>query len=161
VSIGKAPPDLEICDHFAVIPCCATVTDLDAQADIAGLQRRFDSCRRSRIVCGANTGERARTLKKKLAAVGLRLMNNPSHIVPVFVADAVRCKVMSDRLLKQHGSYIQPINYRALGIERLRLTPTPQRPDADMDHLGTLLAEAGLTPNVDNAKIGYERQLTR
>jgi hypothetical protein len=30
-----------------------------------------------------------------------------------------------------------------------------------MDHLGTLLAEAGLTPNVDNAKIGYERQLTR
>ena len=90
-------------------------------------------------------------------------MNNPSHIVPVFVADPVRCKVMSDRLLKQHGSYIQPINYPTvpLGSERLGLTPTPQRSDADMDHLCTLLAEVGRTPNVDNAKIGYQRQLTR
>jgi hypothetical protein len=87
VSIGKAPPDFEICDHFAVIPCCATVTDLDAQVGIAGLQLRFDRCRLSRIACGASVGGRARTLKKKLAAVGLPLMNNPSHIVPVFVAD--------------------------------------------------------------------------
>jgi len=87
--------------------------------------------------------ERARTLKKKLAAVGLPLMNNPSHIVPVFVGDALRCKVVSDRLLKHSGIYIQPINYPTVprGTERLRLTPTPQHSDADMDHLCIALAE--------------------
>jgi 5-aminolevulinate synthase len=87
--------------------------------------------------------ERARTLKKKLAAVGLPLMNNPSHIVPVFVGDALRCKVVSDRLLKHYGIYIQPINYPTVprGTERLRLTPTPQHSDADMDQLCTSLAQ--------------------
>jgi 5-aminolevulinate synthase len=86
--------------------------------------------------------ERARSLKKKLAAVGLPLMSNPSHIVPVFVGDPVRCKVVSDALLKHYGIYIQPINYPTVprGTERLRLTPTPQHSDADMDHLCTALA---------------------
>ena len=87
--------------------------------------------------------ERARTLKKKLAALGLPLMNNPSHIVPVFVGDPVRCKVVSDNLVKHHGIYIQPINYPTVprSTERLRLTPTPQHSDADMDHLCTSLSE--------------------
>jgi 5-aminolevulinate synthase len=87
--------------------------------------------------------ERARTLKKKLAGLGLPLMNNPSHIVPVVVGDPVRCKAMSDALLTRHHIYIQPINYPtvARGSERLRLTPTPQHSDADMDQLCRALAE--------------------
>jgi 5-aminolevulinate synthase len=87
--------------------------------------------------------ERARTLKKKLAALGLPLMNNASHIVPVFVGDPVRCKALSDVLLKRYGIYIQPINYPTVprGTERLRLTPTPQHSDADLDHLCASLAE--------------------
>jgi 5-aminolevulinate synthase len=87
--------------------------------------------------------ERARTLKKKLTALGLPLMNNPSHIVPVVVGDPVRCKAISDALLERHGIYIQPINYPTVprGSERLRLTPTPQHSDADMDRLCHALAE--------------------
>ena len=118
--------------------------------------------RLSRFACSASVGEQARTLKKKLAAVGLPWMNNPSHIVPLFVADPVRCKVMSDRLLnnmaaRSSRSTIRPCRAAASG----GLTPTPQRSDADMDHLCTLLAEVARTRNVDNAKIGYQRQLTR
>jgi len=86
--------------------------------------------------------ERAESLKQRLAAAGLPLMRNPSHIVPLFVGDPVRCKAVSDALLMNYDIYIQPINYPTVprGGERLRLTPTPQHSDTDMDHLCTALA---------------------
>ena len=55
-----------------------------------------------------------------------------THIVPVMVRDAKKCKVMSDRLLNEYGIYIQPINYPTVdvGQERLRIAPTPLHTDA-------------------------------
>ena len=55
--------------------------------------------------------ERAARLKSVLGAAGLPFMPNDTHIVPVFVGDAEKCKQASDLLLTEHGIYIQPINY--------------------------------------------------
>lgn len=81
--------------------------------------------------------ERAASLKKRLIAAGLPVMPSNTHIVPLFVGDAVLCKQATDVLLTDHGIYIQPINYPtvAKGTERLRITPTPLHDDALMDQL--------------------------
>jgi 5-aminolevulinate synthase len=87
--------------------------------------------------------DRVAKLRKKLDQAGVPYMANHSHIVPVMVGDAKKCKWISDILLERHGIYIQPINYPTVprGTERLRITPTPLHSDADIDHLVTALSE--------------------
>ena len=86
--------------------------------------------------------ERAHTLISMLRSRGLKIHENAcTHIVPVMVGDAFRCKVMSDTLLNEYGIYIQPINFPtvAVGTERLRIAPTPYHTDAMMSNLADAL----------------------
>ena len=87
--------------------------------------------------------DRVARLRKRLDQAGVPYMANQSHIVPVMVGDAKKCKWISDILMAQHGIYIQPINYPTVprGTERLRITPTPLHTEADIDHLVSALSE--------------------
>ncbi|OLP42822.1 5-aminolevulinate synthase [Rhizobium oryziradicis] len=81
--------------------------------------------------------ERVRRLRSMLDARGIPHLPNPSHIVPVIVGDAAKCKWISDILLDNFNIYVQPINYPTVPkkTERLRITPTPLHSDEDLNHL--------------------------
>jgi 5-aminolevulinate synthase len=80
----------------------------------------------------------ARKLKEELKKADLPVMDcSTTHIVPVLVGDAKRCKAMSDKLLEQFNIYVQPINYPTVdvGTERLRFAPTPFHDDGMIEDL--------------------------
>lgn len=87
--------------------------------------------------------ERAKKLKHRLKKAGLPVMDSTTHIVPVLVGDAKKCKAMSDRLLDLHNILIQPINYPTVpeGTERLRIAPTPFHDDGMIEDLITGLLD--------------------
>jgi 5-aminolevulinate synthase len=87
--------------------------------------------------------DRAGRVKAVLGAAGLPVMANDTHIVPLLVGNAEKCKEATDLLLADHGIYIQPINYPTVpkGTERLRITPTPFHEDAVIDVLAEALVD--------------------
>lgn len=82
--------------------------------------------------------ERARKLKHRLVKNGIPVMDcSSTHIIPVFVGEAKKCKAISDELLNEHGIYVQPINYPTVdvGTERLRFAPSPFHDDGMIEDL--------------------------
>jgi 5-aminolevulinate synthase len=78
----------------------------------------------------------AKKLKDGFIAANIEVLElSCTHIVPVMVRNAVRCKAISDHLLSEHGIYTQAIGYPtvAIGEERLRFVPTPLHTDAMID----------------------------
>ncbi|WP_170474559.1 5-aminolevulinate synthase [Ruegeria arenilitoris] len=85
--------------------------------------------------------QRVREVRDRLDALGIPHTKNPSHIIPVMVGDPVKCRFISDVLMRDYGIYIQPINYPTVpkGTERLRITPSPVHSPEDVDRLVSAL----------------------
>ena len=87
--------------------------------------------------------QRVAEVRQRLDEIGIPHLPNPSHILPVIVGDPVKCRYISDVLMKEHGIYIQPINYPTVpkGTERLRITPSPVHTTEDINALTEALGE--------------------
>lgn len=76
---------------------------------------------------------KSQKLKRKFKEAGIEVFEKScTHIIPVMIRDANKCKSISDSLLNDHGIYVQPINYPTVdvGSERLRFAPTPLHTDS-------------------------------
>ena len=92
------------------------------------------------------------TLKNYLTKENINFMDNKSHIVPIMVNNAIRCKEISNILLSEFNHYIQPINYPTVpvGTERLRVTPGPLHTEGMISDLTTALKFAFNKTNKNN-----------
>lgn len=83
-----------------------------------------------------------RTLREAFARAGVEALPSTSHIVPVLIPGAERCREVARRLLAEHAIYVQPINYPSVarGRERLRIAPTPAHTPEHAEALASALA---------------------
>jgi 5-aminolevulinate synthase len=70
------------------------------------------------------------------------------------VGEAQACKAASDLLMRRHSIYIQPINYPTvdIGMERLRITPTPRHSEAQVAELVDALVDVWRTLGLEFVK---------
>ncbi|WP_338884337.1 5-aminolevulinate synthase [Xenorhabdus sp. TH1] len=85
-----------------------------------------------------------RLIRELFAEKGIPVMPcSETHILPVLIGDAVKCKAAAERLLKCHGIYIQPINYPSvpIGTERFRINATPKHTKEHIIQLADAITE--------------------
>ncbi len=128
----------ECCDAIrSYAPGFIFTTSL-APAVVAGALASIRHLKSEPARAGAASGARADAEAASERGRRIPVMDNPSHIVPVFVGDPV---LLQDdhghaaRSLRRSTCSRSTIRPCRRGTERLRLTPTPQHTDADIDHL--------------------------
>ncbi|UDM48806.1 5-aminolevulinate synthase [Cupriavidus sp. MP-37] len=85
-----------------------------------------------------------RRLRKTLDALNIPVMPcSTTHVLPVLIGNADKCRAAAERLLHVHGIYLQPINFPSvpIGTERFRVNATPNHSDAQIDQLAEALRE--------------------
>ncbi len=76
-------------------------------------------------------------LRRLLDEANILYTKNNSHITPVLIMNAARCKTIADKLLQVHGVYVQPVNHPTVpvGEECLRLIVTAKHTREQISHL--------------------------
>jgi 5-aminolevulinate synthase len=81
--------------------------------------------------------ENVSQLRTAFANNGIEFKANNSHITIIPVKDAARCREVANKLLAQHGIYLQPINFPTVpvGEECLRIIITARHLPKHINHL--------------------------
>ncbi|MCP4819352.1 MAG: 5-aminolevulinate synthase, partial [Shimia sp.] len=139
---GYIAASAELCDFVRSFASGFIFTTALPPAVAAGARASVQHLKRSNAERDSQK-ERVAKVRAGLDEMGIPHIPNPSHIIPVMVGDPVKCKYISDVLMRDYGVYIQPINYPTVpkGTERLRITPSPVHSDADIAHLLQALEE--------------------
>lgn len=91
-----------------------------------------------------NLHEKTEILRTSLEEAGIPIMDSSvTHILPVLIGDAKKCKLASQRLLEHHQVYLQPINSPTVpvGTERFRVNVTPNHTEEQIAQLTEALKE--------------------
>jgi len=81
--------------------------------------------------------ENVKSLRAALTNNEIEFRENKSHITVIPVKDAALCREVADKLLSQHGIYLQPINFPTVpvGEECLRIIITAKHLPKHINHL--------------------------
>jgi 5-aminolevulinate synthase len=133
---GYIAASKELCDYVRSFASGFIFTTALPPAIAAGARTAVSYLKHSEIERQRQRRAVAKT-RSALRAIGIPMMDNNSHIIPVMVGNAAKCKMISDILMDRYGIYIQPINYPTVpkGTERLRITPSPFHTDEDIANL--------------------------
>ncbi len=139
---GYIAASAELCDFVRSFASGFIFTTALPPAVAAGAAASIRHLKQSAAERAAHQA-RVAEVRAKLDSIGLPHIDNPSHIIPVMVGDPVKCKFISDTLLREYGIYIQPINYPTVpkGTERLRITPSPVHSSQDVERLVAALED--------------------
>lgn len=80
-------------------------------------------------------------LRTKLMDYGVGFNDNDSHITTISIGDEAKCKQVTDKLLREFGLYLQPVNYPTVkkGAACLRITVTLKHNEVEMIYLAESL----------------------
>ncbi|WP_448579661.1 5-aminolevulinate synthase [Thermaurantiacus sp.] len=139
---GYIAASAALCDFVRSFASGFIFTTALPPAIAAGAAASIRHLKESQVERAAHQARVAK-VRARLKAIGIPMLDNPSHIIPVMVGDPKHTKMISDWLLDNHGIYIQPINYPTVpkGTERLRITPSPVHTDDDIDRLVNALSD--------------------
>jgi 5-aminolevulinate synthase len=139
---GYIAATTELCDFVRSFASGFIFTTALPPAVVAGAAASVRHLKHSQIERKIHK-ERVAEVRARFDEIGIPHTTNAGHIIPVIVGDAMKCKYISDILMKDYGIYIQPINYPTVprGTERLRITPSPVHSAADIDALILALSD--------------------
>ncbi len=139
---GYIAASRECCDFVRSFASGFIFTTALPPAIVAGALAAVRHLKSSRIE-SARQHRNVAKLRSRLDMVGIPHMHNPGHIVPILIMNPVKCRMISDMLLEDHGIYVQPINYPTVpkGTERLRVTPSALHDENDIDRFVETISE--------------------